>query len=255
MNLAKNIKQLRYIKNLSQDQLAADLGITRGRLGAYEEGRNEPPIELLIRLSEYFHIAIDALIKGDLEKTDPEALIKIGKNRLLFPVIIDKENNEQIEVVTMKASAGYLNGYADPEYMEKLPLMKLPFVVTGKHRAFPIKGDSMPPLTSGSYVVGKYVESFTQLEDGNTYVLVTKDEGIVYKRVYNYIRKNGTLELVSDNKSYQPYKVKAADVLEAWAFVCNLNLSDKQEDELNINSIMNMLKSMYVEIQQLKKES
>ena len=153
-----NIKHLRELRKLSQERLAEDLSITRARLGAYEEGRNEPPIEILIKLSEYFHIAIDALVKADLRKTDLQALMNIGKNRLLFPVIIDKKNNDQIEVVTVKASAGYLSGYADPEYMEKLPIMNLPFDFIGKHRSFPINGDSMPPLKTGDFVIGKFVE-------------------------------------------------------------------------------------------------
>lgn len=79
------------MKKLSQEQLAEDLKITHARLGAYEEGRNEPPIVILIKLSEYFHVAIDALVKADLRKTDLGALVNIGRNRLLFPVIIDKK--------------------------------------------------------------------------------------------------------------------------------------------------------------------
>ena len=50
MKLSENIKFLRGLKKLSQEDLAAALDITRSRLGAYEEGRNEPPIEILIRL-------------------------------------------------------------------------------------------------------------------------------------------------------------------------------------------------------------
>ena len=46
--------------------MADELNITRARLGAYEEGLNKPPIEILIRLSEYFHVSIDAMVKADL---------------------------------------------------------------------------------------------------------------------------------------------------------------------------------------------
>lgn len=251
--IASNIKMLREMKRISQESLAQELGITRGRLGAYEEGRNEPPIDLLIGIADYFHVAVDALVRADLRKTDPNALMKIGKNRVLFPVLIDKDNNDCIEVVTVKASAGYLNGYADPEYIEKMPLMNLPFKVTGKHRTFPIKGDSMLPLRDGSYVVGKYVESLDEIRNGNTYVLLTKDEGVVYKRVYRGNNRS-VLELHSDNKAYQPYTVKASEVLELWEFVCAINLSDKKEDEINMESVMNMLKSMKVEMKALKKE-
>ncbi len=249
--IAFNIRHLRELKKLSQEGLAEDLKITRARLGAYEEARNEPPIEILIRLSEYFQVTIDLLVKADLRKTDINALMKVGDNRLLFPVIIDKENNDRIEVVTAKASAGYLNGYADPEYVEKMPFMELPFRVSGKHRTFPITGDSMPPLATGDFVVGKYVESLKDIADGKTYVVLTKEEGVVYKRLYK--KSMNIFELHSDNKAYQPYTVVAQDILEIWEFVCCLKISDKKEEEINVENMMKLLLSMKVELEQLKK--
>jgi transcriptional regulator with XRE-family HTH domain len=73
--IASNLKVLRESKGLSQESLATALVITRPRLGAYEEGRNEPPIEILVRLSDYFHISIDALLRADLRKTDLDAFL------------------------------------------------------------------------------------------------------------------------------------------------------------------------------------
>lgn len=245
--ISSNLKILRKIKNISQEVLAEKLEISRSRLASYEEDRAEPPYPLLVHISDYFHVSIDALLRGDFTKTDPENLLKIGKNRFLFPILIDKHGNDYIEVVPIRASAGYLNGYADPEYIEKLPVMNLPFSVTGKHRSFPIKGDSMPPLRTGDYVVGKFLESAKEIVDGKTYVLLTRDEGIVYKRVYK--RNNlQILDLHSDNKKYEPYPVYTKDIFEIWEFVCCLGLSDKREEEINLNSVMGMLKSMQVEM-------
>jgi hypothetical protein len=108
----------------------------------------------------------------------------------------------------------------------------------------------MPPLKDGSYVIGKFVESIKDIRNGSTYVLITRDEGVVYKRVY---RTDNNLQLVSDNKNYEPYTIHAATVIEIWEFVCNLNMSDTKEEELNLDSIMAMLRSMRVEIESLKK--
>jgi len=249
--IAKNIRHLRSLKNLTQQELAFKLNITKARLGSYEEGRSEPPAEMLIKFSNYFHLSIDALLRGDLTKTNLDGLMKIGNNRLLFPVLINEDNNEEIELITMKASAGYLNGYADPEYIERLQLIKLPFLPAGKHRAFPIKGDSMPPLCDGSFVVCKFVESFNEIKDGATYVLLTKSEGIVYKRITKKPGRKDILTLISDNKAYQPYDVKASDILEMWEYVCSLNIGAYKEEELNYASIMNMLKGMQVEIKSI----
>ncbi len=246
-----NIRHLRELKKLSQESLADELNITRARLGGWEEARNEPPIEMLIRISEYFHVSIDILVKADLRKTDLASLVKLGNNRVLFPMVIDQENRDVIEVITEKASAGYLNGYSDPEYMEKLPAMNLPFVFSGKHRAFPITGDSMPPVTKGDYIVGKYIEKLSEVADGKTYILLSKEEGIVYKRLY---RKNKTtFELHSDNRSYPPYNIEAKSILEIWEFVCCLKTSDKKDDEINLENMMDLLRSLKVDIEQLKK--
>lgn len=249
-NIAKNIRHLRGLKKMSQEQLADELGITRPRLGAYEEGRNEPPIRLLIKISDYFKVAVDALLKADLTKTSPDKLMAIGKNRILFPVLLDKEENDLVEVVPVKSIAGYLNGYSDPEFIGELQTMRLPFKVVGKHRTFPIKGDSMPPLETGDYVVGKYTEALSQVKDGNTYVLLTKEDGLVYKRVY---KENNSLLLVSDNKSYQPYEVQGNDVLEIWEYVCTIKTSNKRAEEVNMYSLMSMLREMRVEMASLRK--
>jgi transcriptional regulator with XRE-family HTH domain len=251
--IASNIRFLRQLKGLSQEQLADELKITRSRIGGYEEARNEPPIDLLIRLSEYFHIAIDALVRGDMRKTNIDGLMKIGKNRILFPILLDNEGNDMVELVPIKASAGYTRGYADPDYIEKLPQMKLPFLPTGKHRAFPIKGDSMPPIREGSFVIAKYIERMEDIRFGHTYVVVTKEDGLTYKRVMAYHKKEGSYELHSDNKTYQPFKVKASDILEIWEYTCSINMNQYQEEELNLDSIMNMLRGLKVEIAEIKK--
>ncbi|HTB05635.1 MAG TPA: LexA family transcriptional regulator [Bacteroidia bacterium] len=249
----KNIRTLRKFRNLSQEVLSEALDIQRARLASYEEGRAEPPYDLLIRIADYFHVAIDALLRGDLSKTDPTDLMKIGENRILFPIMVDKDGNNMVELVPVKAQAGYLNGYADPEYIESLQHMNFPFLPVGKHRAFPIKGDSMPPLVDGSFVIGKYLESLREIKDGQTYILITRDEGIVYKRVYNNMKEDGTLSLHSDNKVYEPYKVKGEDILEIWEYQCAINTSKNRPEELNLESIMGMLRELKIEFERIKK--
>ena len=249
--LSNNIRHLRALKKWSQEQLAEQLEIPRARIGSYEEERCDPPIETVIKLSNLFHIAIDALVKCDLSKFDSESFMKVGENRILFPIIVDKANQDAVEVVTMKASAGYLVGYSDPEYIEKLPLMSLPFKTVGTHRAFPITGDSMPPLKNGCYVVGKYIESINDIENGSTYILVTKEEGVVYKRLF---KKGKSIELHSDNKNYQPYVIKNSEVVELWKFVCTLNNSDTQAEDVNLHDMMQLLQTMQASIEELKKK-
>ncbi len=247
--IAKNISVLRALKKLSQTQLADELEISRSRLGSYEESRAEPPYDLLIKIADHFHIAIDALVRGDLAKTDPESLMEVGKNRILFPVIVDKQNQDMVEVVPAKAVAGYLTGYADPEFMEDLPIMNLPFKIVGKHRAFAIKGDSMPPLKDGTFVVGKYVESLKEIKEGQTYIVLTKDDGVVYKRLYREDKKStDNFQFHSDNSNYSPYIVKSENIIEIWSFVCSLNIGEFKPQDLNLDSMIRFLQSFRVEM-------
>lgn len=253
--IAKNIKHLRSLKRLSQEGLADELDVTRSRIGSYEENRSAPTIEMLIKLSDYFKIPIDILIKKDLTKSKDTSFIEIGNQRVLFPILVDSDNENLIEVVPVKASAGYLNGYDDPEYIEHLDKIKLPFLPTGKHRAFPIKGDSMLPIKSGSYVVGKFIEDRHDIKTGKTYVLVTLNDGMVYKRVMNNIDLNNSLLLISDNKMYHDYSVPINDVLEIWEFTCSINTQEYDEEELKISSILSMFNNLGVELKALQKLS
>ena len=247
--ISKNIYFLRRQRGLTQEKLAEALDITRSRVGSYEEGRSDPGIDVLIQLSDYFKLPVDALLRHDLSRSENQSFIEIGNQRVLFPIIVNQGEEDLIEVINAKASAGYLNGYADPEFIEQLEKIQLPFLPTGKHRAFPIKGDSMLPLKDGSYVVARFVEDFNDLVDGKTYVLLTLHEGIVYKRIY---KKEAALLLTSDNKSYSPFEVAKQDVLELWEFTCSIHMNDYEESELRIDGIQRMLRDMQVELESLK---
>lgn len=251
--LSKNIKHIRALKGLTQEQFAEALNVSRSRISSYEENRAIPPIDFLMELSDYFDISIDLLAKNDLSKATDLNFLKIGTKRVLFPITIDKENEDLIEIIPDEASAGYLRGYTDPEYIEHLNKIKLPFLPTGTHRAFPIKGDSMLPVKSGSYVVARFIEDVRDLKNGKTYIIITLNDGIVYKRVFDKIDEHNMLLLASDNKKYDPYYIHVDEVLELWEFTCSINTQEYDEQELKISSIANMLTQLGVELKELKK--
>jgi transcriptional regulator with XRE-family HTH domain len=251
--ISKNIHHLRGLKKLSQELLAEELKVTRSRISSYEEGRSAPTIEFLISFSDYFKVPIDILLRNDLTKSKDSSFIEIGNQRVLFPITVDSDNDNLIEVVPVKASAGYLAGYDDPEYIEQLQKIKLPFLPTGKHRAFPIKGDSMLPMKDGSFVIGRFIEDRQDIKTGRTYVLVTLNDGMVYKRVINNIDLNDSLLLMSDNKIYNGYSVPMSEVLEIWEFTCSINTQEYSEEELKISSILSMFNDLGVELKALEK--
>ncbi|MGY5353189.1 XRE family transcriptional regulator [Wenyingzhuangia sp. IMCC45533] len=251
--LSKNISHLRKQKKLSQQLFAEKMEVPRSRISSYEEGRSIPSLEFLIKLSDYFKIPVDIIIRNDITKEDKLSFIELRNKRILFPITIDTDDEDLIEIVPAKAQAGYLSSYDDPEYIEQLKKIKLPFLPVGLHRAFPIQGDSMLPMKDGSFVVGKMVEDVKDIKTGRTYVLVTLNQGMVYKRVENNIDTNETLKLISDNKLYDPYDIHISEVIELWEFACAINTQEYSESELKLSSILGMFNELGIELEELKK--
>jgi transcriptional regulator with XRE-family HTH domain len=214
--ISSNIKFLRKKKGLTQQQFADQVGIKRSLVGAYEEERAEPKYELLKQLAIFFDVSIDDFINETIdEKWAPKPKGNPANLRVLS-ISVDKDDNENIELVPMKASAGYLNGYADPEFVAQLPKFYLPMFKQGTYRAFEIKGDSMLPLQSGTIIIGEYQENWADVKVGETYVFITKSDGVVYKRAGNKYKEGRKMKLISDNTVYEPYEVDAEDLLEVW---------------------------------------
>jgi hypothetical protein len=198
-------------------------------------------------------VSIDLLLTADIRKINLDSLMKLDDNRILLPIAVDTMGENTIEIIPHKARAGYLSGYSDPEFIESLQHISLPFLRNGKFRAFPVAGDSMPPHKEGSFVIGRYVERLGDVMDGKTYILLTKNEGIVYKRL-NRNGKNG-LMLISDNAFYDPYIVKASDVLEIWEYACSIATKEFEPDNLSQESIRDLLQGLRREVVALKKQN
>lgn len=244
-----NIRCLRAKKGVSQQKIADALIMTRARYVSYEDGRSEPPIEILIRLSSYFKISIDLLVAVDIRKYSIDNITNLPDNRIVLPIKVGENNENKIEIVPHKGKMGYLVGYNDPEYIENLQHMSLPFLRNGKYRAFPVEDDSMPPYNNGSYIIGKYVEKKEDLKSGKTYIFITGD-GIVYKR---YLKEGGLNDVLkSDNTFYKPYEINWKDVLEVWEFGGSINTKEFETQTSEHFEIKNMFEILRNEIQLIR---
>src|SRR5271170_679678 len=212
----QNLKYLRKLRGWTQEEFAAKLGIKRSLLGAYEEERAEPRLEVLETISDMFKLTLDELLRKELGDAKGgvggKGISYISKRRA--QKLISATND--IQLVPVKAAAGYLAGYADPEFLDELNTFTLPMLAPGNYRAFEIVGDSMLPTPSGSVIVGEKIDDLEELKSNQTYVVVSRNEGIVYKRVMKNNKTRNKFTLVSDNTAYQPYNVNTEDVLEVW---------------------------------------
>ncbi len=245
--LASNLRYLRKKMDLSQDDLATEFQVARTTMGDYERGKTEPNLEMLVKISKKFDVSIHDMITEDLSLEKLE--IAKTDNLRVLAISVDNNDNENIELVNTKAEAGYLDSFNDPEYIKDLPKISFPNIPQGTFRGFEIHGDSMKPMESGSIVICSYVENLNQIKDDRTYVLITKESGLVYKRLKNK-SANKKLILVSDNEAYLPYEIKYSDVSEVWQYYAHLSFSDTKTTfnyilEEKLSDIQNKLNELH----------
>ncbi len=246
MYFNSNIKLLRKRRGRTQDEMAFTLNMKRPTLSGYENGVATPNLSALMQFSEYFGIAIDTMVKVDLSTLSESQLTQLengydvfikGSKLRVLATTVDQNNEENIELVNEKASAGYAMGYADPEYIRILPTFKLPFLSKQKkYRTFQISGDSMLPIPDGSYVTGEYVQDWNFIRNHHAYIVITHEDGVVFKVIENNIKTMGTLRLHSLNSLYSPFEIPVNQVKEIWKFVNYISAQvpepNKEKDQM-----------------------
>ena len=264
MYFSSNIKFLRKHRGRTQDDVAFALNMKRSTLSGYENEVAEPGIDALVAFSKYFGIAIDTLVKVDLSAISPSQLSQLergydvhlkGGNLRVLATTVSPDNDENIELVTERAKAGYATGFADPEYIKVLPTFSMPFLSRDrKYRTFQISGDSMLPIPDGSYVTGEYVLDWTYIRSGQPYIILTQDDGIVFKIVENKLESEGKLTLSSLNPLYHPYDLAAADIKEVWRFVHYISseMPQQSENTLREEQLARVVKELQRQVEEIQ---
>ncbi len=251
----KNIRFLRDQAGWTQKELAGKLDIKQPVIGAYEEFRSVPPIPVAVKIADLFKMDLDTLIRVDLgkgikKKNNTE---KYRRGKDVLTITVNSQNKENVEFVNHKASAGYLMGYHDTEFVKELPKLNLPFLSRNNtYRAFEITGDSMLPVPSKSVIVGEYVENISDIKNGDCYIVITKEEGIVYKRIYNFLKESNKILLVSDNTVYDPYFLDFNDIIEVWKKVKLIIEEIEESVSLSGNQIASIVLNMQQQLSKFK---
>lgn len=235
MYIHKNLKLLRKRKGMTQQEVSTAIEINRSSLAGYES-QIQPDLSLLIKFSDFFNVTIDTMVKLDLENLSERQLGEIergmdnyinGNKLRVLATTVNDDNIDNIEVVEQRAKASYLAGYSDPEFISELPMAHLPFLDRSKkYRVFQVDGDSMLPIKDKSWIVGEYIDDWKDIKDGVQYVVLTENEGIVFKTAYNKIESERKLLLTSQNPMYSPFEVEISDVKEVWKYVMNMNFNE-----------------------------
>jgi transcriptional regulator with XRE-family HTH domain len=256
MVISKNLKFLRTKHDFTQKQLAEKLGLKQAAIGAYEEERATPPLSCLLDLTKIFKVNLDLLVNHDLSRVSEKEwkAQQHGRGKEILAITVDKDEKENVELVPQKAYAGYVAGYQDTEFIKDLPKIKLPMLgKNATYRAFEIQGDSMLPVQPGSIVFGEYTDNLSSIKNGKLYVMVLKD-GIVLKRVFNFLDDEGKFLLVSDNRQYAPYTINSDEVSEVWKAHGVFTTKFPEPDASSASSLVDQLALQVFQLQQNKKK-
>lgn len=263
--LATNLKKLRMQKSWSQDEVAKKLGVTRATIAQVESGKTKnPSLTDIIRLANLFDISVDSLLRTDLRKFTVSQLHELeigndgyaaGANLRIVVTTVDRENNENVELVPEIAKAGYRSGYADPKFISALPRYTLPGLsLNRKYRIFPIAGDSMLPYPDGCLIIGEYVENWPEIKDGTLCILILKNDSpdFIFKQVENRLKKNKKLIVKSLNPLYKPFEVPINDIIEVWKYKAHLaETITTQNPGVSMECLMRAIQEMKMDIADL----
>jgi len=242
-----NLKYLRKLRGWTQEEFANKLNIKRSLIGAYEEERADPRLDVLEIVSDMFKLSLDELLLKDLSNTGNSYWMKRRQQKMATA------DRNLIHFVPVKAAAGYLAGYADSEFIDELNTFTLPMLSGGNYRAFEIIGDSMLPTPSGSIIVGEKILNIDELKNNSACIVVSRNEGIVYKRIVKNNRAKNKVSLVSDNPAYQPYQVNTEDIAEIWMAQVIIGKVSQQQ-RWDVNSLANLVNNLQDQVSTLKKK-
>ena len=194
------IKQIRENLNITQEQLAAELGVSTRTVQGWEAGKTIPTTKHEI------------LRKAFIESM--QAKITHSENSEIESFADQDRADETRPRIPMAVAAGTLNGFADSCYLkdcQKIPIIK---ALPEYDYTMIVKGDSMEPKFEGGDEIAIRKVS-TLIEWGKTYVLDTRD-GAVLKRLYD---AGDSYRCVSYNDEYPDFTVNKDDIFGVYKVV------------------------------------
>lgn len=198
--IGQNLIFLRKREGKTLEEMA-ELLLLKGKSSykAYEEDRALPDIHKLMKLASFFDVSLENLVYKDI------ATLRAEKHT--------SETFYEVEKIPVKIAAGYAKSFGDPEFIDKLKRIKIPYKPYGIARAFEIDGDSMEPdLKNGCTVIGIKISS-GEIKDNRSYVVVTTN-GAQCKSIR--VGMDDTIYLISKNERYAPMHISKSEVLEIW---------------------------------------
>ncbi len=211
----KNIKKIRSVKGLSQQAFAELFDLKRGTLGAYEEGRSEPKIDTLIKIANYFSIAIDDLLTHELTVNE---LLKFKGDLTTYADDLKREQFPVIPCITESMAHEYVSLFDKENFINELPTIQLPLNPAKEFRGYTVTNLEMTSHDKGFYpkdvVIGERVpNSVIKKLNNGTLVFVLVENKLIFRRLY--ITKNKAV-LRADHKNIEDEEFSISEIKELW---------------------------------------
>lgn len=223
-----NIKDIRQLYNLTQEEFAIALGMTREMINKMEKGKRPVSKATAIMLDRFVQERKSEHFSQDVELIGSSNSDFNNSEKSFTPYYLQRREQKNIPekylvpLVPQKAHAGYVKSYDQVDYLETLERYSVPPGVnpTGAVWSyFEVDGDSMEPtLSSGDVILASMLpaEDWNEIKNFYVYVILTP-ENLLVKRIYKKSEKEWIL--ISDNEEANPQVViNVSNVKQVWIF-------------------------------------
>jgi transcriptional regulator with XRE-family HTH domain len=217
--IGRNIKKIRTVKKLSQSAFADIFNITRASVGAYEEGRAEPKLDIIIEIAKYFSISVESFISKELTVNEIYNF-DIFKDEIQNSVNkpVKKKDENAIPYITQHYLMDYTTHFEDFEFIDNLPTLKIPFKWKGITRAFECWKNDMHFFENGirqnDILLCKRIEKddWGKIEINKLYIIINKTNPVFGR----FTEKSTTLLFRPDNPNFENTYIQLDEISEIW---------------------------------------
>lgn len=233
--IGKNIRKIRTVYQLTQTSFGDLFGITRASIGAYEEGRSEPKIELLNTMAKYFGIPLEQFIDKTLSVND---ILHFKNEVSTTPSIYNKTNTakliKSVPYISKQHIDEFVQKYDNEDYIKNLPMLTVPISGNYSFLAIDVYGAEMAHhalgFDNGDIVFCIANQATNILKHNAIYILITDNELMIRQ----FKQKNGK-QFWAYNTNIQAYEsLNGTKILAAYQirakYISNL------KNHLNINA-------------------
>ncbi|WP_255520468.1 helix-turn-helix domain-containing protein [Flavobacterium sp. ALJ2] len=208
----KNLKKIRSVYSMSQQDFAAIFDLKRGTLGAYEEGRSNPKLETVIKIANHFSIGIEELL---IKELTVNRLLKFNELLTVESDAFNIVDFDGIHCVLPNDKHYFIKGFSFGINLEKFPVIKIPNVDNTNRMAFSVDDLSM---TGGSMeffpkdiVIGAECDKFAI--DDKTFVIALTQNELLFRK---FFKVDDHFVLKADHHGVVDLALSAKDVICIW---------------------------------------